>query len=1446
MRKRWLAIVMAATMIVTSMVPSTLVNATMGASNNGKELPFDQTTKEKQSLTQNPLESQGYQAEEEVTVIVELEEQSLLDQYNGTSSTREKQYYTDVNAYLESDGAQKSSKQMLEAQKDVIEDIQKQETSDTVQADVLYHYTAVMNGFAIRTTYGELEKIQNMAGVKSAYVARTYDCIDPNMVTSNPLIQTDVAHTLNYNGEGIAVAILDTGLDTNHEAFTQAVSGAKITKNIIQEKKESVNPIANGAYVNEKVPFSYDYADKDAEVTPSEEAVELYGNAHGTHVAGTVAGNAPNLQGVAPQAQLLIMKVFSDAENGASTENILAGLEDAVKLEADVINMSLGSSSGYSVGEEEGIQQVYDSIIEAGINLSVSAGNSYSSTYENEAGGAFTSNPDTSVVGSPSTYCASTSVASCVNTGYFANYFEWNSQMITYTETATASQPKLQDLDSEGTGTNMSFEIIPNYGEEADYAGIDVFGKIAVVSRGSITFTEKVQYAADAGAIAIMIYNNQEGTINMSIEDYRIPAVGITELAGEGLISSVDKTVTIKKEIGHFDNVDNAKKMSDFSSWGVTPDLKLKPEITAPGENIYSSMPFSNSYGTMSGTSMAAPHIAGSFALVRQYIEENGLSSSPEEKAELANQLLMSTATPLKDENDVYYSPRKQGSGLVQVGNAITTPAYLYVDDGESYNRPKLELSDNTVGVYETDFIVQSATGGAISYDLEAVALTEQEEEGYIKEQAKDISYGVDVQYTINGMEGTKVELGANEKATVHVTITLSDTIKQEMESNFANGEFVEGFIFLTNGEGAKELSIPFMGFYGEWEKAPLMDQSTIYDNNLYGSGEQSMYQQTSSFLLSDDGQHLLGVNPYDEWAYTLLGAGYNAYDYKYYYQNAMLQLDPNKIAISPNGDGFHDTLYASRLSLLRNARNMNTQITTSSGNDVYNNSWEFDTKSSYYNSAIYPTYEEINWTAEGALNNEIYMYTVNGTLAYSGTENNAKSSMQFPITVDLEKPVLQKIAITKEEGKTYITCEVKDNQYVAYVGLHKSNGDVITTYNKSSGKAVSEEVLVNEKMRAAVSTLKFNLTDFVASSKDNFIVRICDYAGNETDFVCSQKGAIVTPSTGGNENDGGNVMPETPDTKPENEKLDEEITIEAKDASTTITLKDVETVLNNKENTKLIINVIKQQGGDQVVIAKEIFEALEKAGKDLFIHIKEATGNILADWSFTAKDLTNAKENETNLRIDLQLLNMEEAKKSDAFTKLLKTIKADGIVVTLGQETNLPVEGRLSVSFEKVKGATKGNKVYIYHVNKEKNKLETIVGGYSQQIDVNGKVTIPVIASGSYVILTEKADNKLITSLANQINVTVKKATIKKGKTTKVAITLPACLQITKKLTDETASQGIGAVKVTYRSTNEKVAAVDQTGKIKAKKAGTATIKVTIKLYNGKTRVVTKKIRVN
>lgn len=293
------------------------------------------------------------------------------------------------------------------------------------QVDHTYSYTMLFNGFALRTARKNLEAIQNTKGVSRAFVAGSYTLPTVEQADTQAL-QVALA-TNQFTGKGMTIAVLDTGLDTAHPAFANAPADAKFTKDYVSGilqaadlNAEALMPgvTADDVYLSAKIPFAFDYAGKDAQVAPGSkwDAANLE---HGTHVAGISAGyavdgeGAVSFSGVAPDAQVIPMKVFDDSGTGAATTTILAALEDACRLGVDAVNLSLGSYGGFTVDEDALINDVYNKLDAAGIMVITAVGNEISSSYMNSYGtdAPLTGDPDNSVVAAPSVYPANLSIA---------------------------------------------------------------------------------------------------------------------------------------------------------------------------------------------------------------------------------------------------------------------------------------------------------------------------------------------------------------------------------------------------------------------------------------------------------------------------------------------------------------------------------------------------------------------------------------------------------------------------------------------------------------------------------------------------------------------------------------------------------------------------------------------------------------------------------------------------------------------------------------------------------------------------------------------------------------------------------------------------------------------------------------------------------------------------
>ena len=241
--------------------------------------------------------------------------------------------------------------------------------------------------------------------------------------------------------------------------------------------------------------------------------------------------------------------------------------------------------------------------------------------------------------------------------------------------------------------------------------------------------------------------------------------------------------------------------MSDFSSWGPTSDLKIKPEITAHGGEIYSAVP-GQAYDRLSGTSMAAPNLAGAAALIRQYVKKNennrfgldGLSGTEKDVkvTALVNQLMMSTADIVYNKNGLPYAVRKQGAGLINIQSSVTTASYITTyENGTAMDKSKLELGDDKAksGVYTATFDITNISSSAVAYDVSHIIQTEGVSATYtshgetVVTQEGYLLSGSQISVTsVTGGgtgSGARVTVNANSTAKVSVEIRLSEEDKR-------------------------------------------------------------------------------------------------------------------------------------------------------------------------------------------------------------------------------------------------------------------------------------------------------------------------------------------------------------------------------------------------------------------------------------------------------------------------------------------------------------------------------------------------------------------------------------------------------------------------------------------------------------------------------------------
>ena len=916
-------------------------------------------------------------------------------------------------------------------------------------------YTTLLNGFSATVTYGQYKALKELDCVESVFLSPTFSLL-PDTANSTRMIGGGLANETGFTGEGMLIAILDTGVDMDHQIFSKAPASPALTQDDVKGLLSQYDFQAEGfvkglsvssVYKSAKFPFQFDYGDKDTDGAPGTKS------SHGTHVASTAAGctgiNA-DVQGVAPDAQIANMNVFKSS-GGASYADILSALEDCMLLGVDVANLSLGSDAGYIDYENpdeftESLLNVFKRAGESGMSLAVAAGNAYSAAYGDAFGNkALASNPDYGLISEPSTYGESMSVAAVSNSKVKSPYITVGGRDFAYQDSGTISTDEnakiFRDLAKKG---ELKYAVVPGYGTEDDYEGIDVSGKVALVQRGGGMYYEQKERSAYAhGAIAMLVYNNVPGMLYMSITDWKMPCAFISQEAGEYLKAQENKVLTV----GAADKLVASPTygMADFSSWGATTELTLKPEITAPGAGIYAAVP-GNAYESMDGTSMASPHAAGAMAIVQQALKARGMTDATQRK-HMVDTLLMSTASIIYDSNGQPYSPRKQGAGLININDAVKTEGYLTVD---GMIRPKLELGDDPAekGVYTMTFKVHNTGKDTLYYDIQPIVLTDgtatytnSDNEAFLT--SSETAVALSHTFTTN-CKDNRVAVPAGSEQEVTVTVTLTNA-KEELK-NFENGAYVEGFVTLKQvaADGGKledaiDLGIPYLAFYGDWTKAPIID-STDYWQTLDGTESKAQAYMNTAFTTSAEGQidTYLGDNNYANVPYF---ADHNA--------------------ISPdNSNDMMDSLTGIYTGLLRNTKTLKYTITDQKTDEVY-----LEKTCDYVNKSIYsydyyrivPAGVNADYTGIDAWygtaknnsklpNNTKATVTIEATLPYGdGGTKNLKNSWSFPITIDNEDPHASDLKVTEAEGRYYLSLDVSDNQYVsAIVFYNLRNSDLL------------------------------------------------------------------------------------------------------------------------------------------------------------------------------------------------------------------------------------------------------------------------------------------------------------------------------------------------------------------------------------------------------------------
>jgi minor extracellular serine protease Vpr len=641
-----------------------------------------------------------------------------------------------------------------------------------------YVYKRVWKGVSVAAAADDVAKIKQLAGVKAVYPVLTAtvgptEQADPELVHALAMTGADNAQEAGHTGAGIKVAIMDTGIDYDNPALGGCFGAACRVTTGHDFVGDAFNASGSGNALNPK-------PDNDPDDC----------NGHGSHVAGIVGAdgtvNDVEIRGVAPGVTFGAYRVFG-CEGSTTADIMLAAMDRALADDMDVLNMSIGSA--FNTHPQYPTAVGSDALVDAGMTVVASIGNS-------GANGLFSA-------GAPGVGRKVIGVASFDNSHVELRTFtaEPDDKGFGYTQ-ATAAP----DAPTSGTValTRTGDPSVGNDGCNPLPAGT-LSGKAVLIRRGTCTFHQKSLNAQNAGALAVVLYNSSAGLFSPTVAGtpaITIPVVAVSDTDGAdlsgriatALTSTVDITWTDQK--GIFPNPTSGLA-SSFTSFGLNAELALKPNIGAPGGLIKSTWPIEQGgFTTISGTSMASPHVAGTAALL--------LEAKPGTSPAMVKTILQNSADPVPFAagSSLLQVVHRQGAGMVDVDDAIA--AGTLVTPGE------ISLGEGTGGT--AVLTIQNNTSGSITYNLSHEPAVSNNLNTFAP---GSFTTAAAVTYSQGGSPVTSVTVPAGGTATVDVNISIS------APATAADRRVYGGYLRLT--AGSETYRVPYAGFRGDYQSIQVL-----------------------------------------------------------------------------------------------------------------------------------------------------------------------------------------------------------------------------------------------------------------------------------------------------------------------------------------------------------------------------------------------------------------------------------------------------------------------------------------------------------------------------------------------------------------------------------------------------------------------------------------------
>ena len=711
--------------------------------------------------------------------------------------------------------------------------------ADNIDYEKGFTYTQAFNGMSLKLKADDIDKLLTIDGVVSvdpdeevhALELAGDNNIGPMMVDTVPHLEVPELWDLGHEGQGVKVAVLDTGIDYNHPDFQEIYKGGH---NFIEHTEDYARPR------DDDDPYETTPEDRPDHMPEFSANGSSFYTSHGTHVAGIIAGTGNNeygIKGIAPKIDLYAYRVLG-AYGSGFTSGIIAAIDKSVEEDMDIINLSLGGGSNSQTAPDA---IAINNATLAGVTAIVATGNS---------------GPGRGSVGNPA------SAALAISVG--------NSTLPEETIQAnvvTSAGDYEQQYDAALMGWNFAedpadalsgtYDVVPvpGVGAASDYEGIDVEGKVALVARGEIPFVDKIDVAKSLGAIGILIHNNidGEGPANVLLGSSfgYIPAFDISTADGQALREAIAASADNIGKVTFSDyqvNSTEGDQINPSSSRGPsTPVFDIKPDVSAPGTNIMATVPaygkdypdaaYTQAYDRKTGTSMAAPQIAGIAALL--------LSKNPDWTPYDIKVALSNTAKQLDTEQ---YDVFAQGPGRVQPLAAANAEALAYALDTTAFDEQSLDYEKGTI------------TFGRVAPDQEKeLTITKQIEVRDLIGKSSDYDVSVDVTKAATG-ELADASVTVNKPSfTLNGTETLDVTLSVPAGEESPGNELL-GYIHITNG--TTNLGLPFAVEFST-EVPSGLSYFELIDYAISPNGDGQHDETVLEFGLSAD-EELMSIELWD------------------------------------------------------------------------------------------------------------------------------------------------------------------------------------------------------------------------------------------------------------------------------------------------------------------------------------------------------------------------------------------------------------------------------------------------------------------------------------------------------------------------------------------------------------------------------------------------------